>query len=173
MFALALIFYSLLFGSHESLDIGCQHKLKKINYTLKYNEEPAICQNAHYRYGGCYCKDGASGYNKVNKKLGKKVRAYYDCFKQVLGGNADKVLLVTYKIEEPLYPSHLSHIINCYGLNDEQVFFSNDMTQSSFVQAKLLDKTNKKLQASNIISREDIDAADERCSICPLWNDYD
>jgi hypothetical protein len=170
------LFYSFLFlhshTSYEKEDWGCHQKLKKINYTFQYDSEPAICQNAYYRYGGCYCKDGAYGYNEVDKKLAKKITSYYACFKQKIEREPSKVLLITYKIEEPIRVSHLSHIIHCYGLQSKQISFAYNEEQDKFVQAELLSNTNPKLKASNLISRELIEEAMSGCQLCPLWNDY-
>lgn len=118
------------------------------------------------RYGGCYCKDGGYGYESVDKRLLKQVTSYYRCFKDMVKSSNDKVLLITHQSNEITTKKLLNTTINCYGLNADKLYFAYNSQQSKFVQVELLDNNDAKLQAENIISKEEIDKALKLCTTC-------
>ena len=78
----------------------------------------------------------------------------------------DKVLLITHQSNEITTKKLLNTTINCYGLNADKLYFAYNSQQSKFVQVELLDNNDAKLQAENIISKEEIDKALKLCTTC-------
>ena len=169
MITLITIFYTFLFPMNEPEALSCKQKLKKINYTFQYDREPVMCKNAYYRYGGCYCKDGGYGYDSVETKAIKQIYSYYKCFKNAVKSNDNKVLLITHKLDELTSGELLNTTVECYGLDADKLYFAYNPLQPDFVKVELLEKDNTKLQAKNIVPKEEVEKALKLCTVCSLY----
>lgn len=163
MLPLITLLYFCIFPLKKPVEIlSCKHKLEKINYTFKYNDDPSYCRAAYYRYGACYCKDG----HKVNKPFVKKIISYYKCFNHALEMDTSKVLLITHQAKRPVRNKILNSAINCYDLNVDKTYFTYDSLATKEVKVELLDENHSKLKAKNILSKEAIKKALDLCTLC-------
>ncbi len=159
---LLLITILMLFVFNQSANTTADHdKSVKRKTAFSYDDEPAICEMAFYRYGGCYCKD-----DRTKDRRTKKIIKRYGQFKKQLARDTSKILLITHNQVIDIQRRTINSTVHCYGLPANQTYFAMDTLQKRTVRVEILARNHPKIKTDNIISKDKVDAYVEDCSVC-------
>ena len=190
MITLFFSFCAMLLSISEPIQPDCLNKLKELNYTYEYNQEPAIMPNIRGR-------DRYSRHRNIIDTIPRdvvlEVKSMYNCFKLALDTDTNKVLLISYyplakvkKTNKEVSNQKKEHIkdykevpsleaphrrsrfriykfIEYYHLKNYKVYSVTNETAESDHKYKieLLDKTNSRLKAEKVNLWEE-------CKDCPF-----
>lgn len=173
MITLITIFYSFLFSINTPVQPDCENKLKELNYTYEYNQEPAVMHHSEK----IVSRYSRYRIDTISREMVLKINSMYNCFKSALEADTNKVLLISYyplyqKKNKVLIPERIhqiryiktGRIVDYHHLKNYKIYsntFEKEPNPTSKYKIELLDKNNSKLISSSTKFWEE-------CKDCPF-----